>query len=59
MGTFRLLQFKMQYGQVWDPSQPDSAPTCIEETVRTLLLYDADIIMLQEVENVQPGSRQL
>lgn len=59
MGTFRLLQFNMQYGQVWDSTKPDTAPTRIEDTVRTLLLYDADIIMLQEVEQVRPGGRQI
>lgn len=59
MGTFRLLQFNMQYGQVWDPSKPDSAPTRLEDTVRTLSLYDADIIMLQEVEQVQAGGQQV
>lgn len=59
MGTFRLLQFNMQYGQVWDSSKPDTAPTRLEDTVRTLSLYDADIIVLQEVEQVQPGGRQL
>ena len=59
MGTFRLLQFNMQYGQVWDPSKPDTAPTRLEDTVRTLSLYDADIIMLQEVEQVQAGGKQI
>ena len=59
MGTFRLLQFNMQYGQVWDPNQPDAAPTRLEDTIRTLSLYDADVIMLQEVEKVQSDGRQL
>lgn len=58
MGKFRLLQFNMQYGQVWDPKQPDDAPTCLEDTIRTLSLYDADVIMLQEVEQVQRGGQQ-
>ena len=59
MGMFRLLQFNMQFGQVWDAANPDDAPVRIEETIRILSLYDADLIMLQEVEKALPGGQQL
>jgi len=49
----------MQFGQVWDSSNPDKAPTRIEETVRTLSLYDADIVMLQELEHALPDGKQI
>ena len=58
MDTFRLLQFNMQYGQIWDPANPDSAPIRLDETVRTLGLYNADLILLQEVERAAIGGKQ-
>ncbi|MCB1122784.1 MAG: endonuclease, partial [Verrucomicrobiae bacterium] len=59
MGTFRLLQFNMQFGQVWDDSNPDNAPVRLDETVKTISLYDADLILLQEVEKAQPAGKQV
>lgn len=59
MATFRLLQFNMQFGQVWDDSNPDDAPVRLDETVKTISLYDADVILLQEVEKAQPGGGQV
>jgi len=58
MGTFRLIQFNMQFGQLWDSSNPDDSPIDIEETVRLLNLYNGDIIVLQEVEQAQPDGTQ-
>jgi endonuclease/exonuclease/phosphatase family metal-dependent hydrolase len=58
MGTFRLLQFNMQFGQVWDDADPDDAPVCIEETAKTLSLYNADLILLQEMEKALPNGKQ-
>ncbi|MCZ6672019.1 MAG: endonuclease/exonuclease/phosphatase family protein [Verrucomicrobia bacterium] len=58
MGTFRLIQFNMQHGQMWNASNPDLAPIRIQETAKTLGLYDADILMLQEVEKARPGGEQ-
>jgi endonuclease/exonuclease/phosphatase family metal-dependent hydrolase len=58
MGTFRLIQFNMQFGQLWDSVNPDNSHIDIEETVRLLKLYDGDIIVLQEVEKVQLGGEQ-
>jgi endonuclease/exonuclease/phosphatase (EEP) superfamily protein YafD len=48
----------MQFGQVWDAANPDGAPVRIEDTVRTLSLYNADLIILQEVEKTLPGGQQ-
>lgn len=58
MGTFRLLQFNMQFGQVWDEAKPDESPVEIDATLKTLSLYDADILVLQEVEQAKPGGKQ-
>ena len=59
MGTFRLLQFNMQFGQVWDPANPDTAPIRVEDSVQTISAYDADIVMLQEVEQAREAGKQL
>ena len=59
MGSFRLLQFNMQFGQIWDEDDPDNAPICIEDSIRELKVYDGDIVLLQEVEQVQPGGIQV
>ncbi|MDA0347969.1 MAG: endonuclease/exonuclease/phosphatase family protein [Verrucomicrobia bacterium] len=58
MGSFRLLQFNMQFGQLWDSSDPDNSPVDIEATARLLNLYDGDIVILQEVEQALPGGVQ-
>lgn len=59
MGSFRLLQFNMQFGQVWDDEDPDNASIQIESTIRELKLYDGDIVLLQEVEQVQEHGKQV
>ncbi len=48
----------MQFGQVWDPVDPDQAPVDIEQTVAEILRHDADIIHLQEVERALPDGEQ-
>jgi endonuclease/exonuclease/phosphatase family metal-dependent hydrolase len=55
MQRFRVLQFNMQFGQVWDDADPDRAPINLDATVAEIKAHDADIIMLQEVEKAQPG----
>ena len=32
MSRFRVLQFNMQFGQVWDDTWPDRAPVRLEAT---------------------------
>ena len=59
MSTFRVLQFNMQFGQVWDDTYPDRAPIRLDETLKEIRRHKADIILLQEVEQAQPGGVQL
>lgn len=55
---FKVLQFNMQYGQIWSESYPDHAPVRLAVTIAEILSHDADIVMLQEVERAQPGGVQ-
>ncbi len=50
MGKISVLQLNMQFGQIWNDDAPDTAPVRIEDTIATLKEYDADVIVLQEVE---------
>ena len=59
MSRFRVLQFNMQFGQIWDDTYPDRAPVRIEATVDEIRRHDADIILLQEVEHARPGGMQI
>ncbi len=59
MSRFRVLQFNMQFGQVWDDTYPDRAPVRIESTLAEITQHDADIVLLQEVEQGRPGGEQL
>ncbi len=58
MSRFRVLQFNMQFGEVWDETYPDRAPIRIEETIAEIKRHDADIVFLQEVEQATPGGIQ-
>lgn len=55
MKRFRVLQFNMQFGQIWDDADPDRAPINLDATVAEIKAHNADIVMLQEVEKAQPG----
>ncbi|MBP6505985.1 MAG: endonuclease/exonuclease/phosphatase family protein [Opitutaceae bacterium] len=55
MSRFRVLQFNMQFGQVWDDADPDHAPINLAATMAEIKSHSADIIMLQEVERARPG----
>src|SRR5215208_4757048 len=59
MTRFRVLQFNMQFGQMWDDIYPDRAPVRIESTLAEIRRHEADIILLQEVEQGRPGGEQL
>lgn len=59
MKPFRLLQFNMQFGQVWDAADPDNAPINFETTIAEIRRHDADIILLQEVEHARTGGKQV
>ncbi|HLP98803.1 MAG TPA: endonuclease/exonuclease/phosphatase family protein [Sideroxyarcus sp.] len=58
MSTFKVLQFNMQFGQMWDAADPGHAPIDLELTIAEILRHDADIILLQEVEHAQRGGAQ-
>jgi endonuclease/exonuclease/phosphatase family metal-dependent hydrolase len=56
--SFRVLQFNMQFGQIWDDTYPDRAPIRLEASLDEIRRHQADIIMLQEVERALPGGVQ-
>ena len=58
VNPFRVLQFNMQFGQVWDDADPDHAPVKIEATIEEIRRHSADIILLQEVEHARPAGVQ-
>ena len=55
---FKILQFNMQYGQVWDDADPDRAPINLDLAMDEIRSHGADIILLQEVERGQAGGVQ-
>lgn len=55
---FKILQFNMQFGQIWDDAYPDHAPIRLDATIEEIRSHNADIIMLQEVEQTLPGGLQ-
>ncbi|MBS0663325.1 MAG: endonuclease/exonuclease/phosphatase family protein [Verrucomicrobia bacterium] len=59
MSTFRVIQFNMQFGQIWDETYPDRAPIRLESTLEEIRAHNADVILLQEVEKALPGGVQL
>jgi endonuclease/exonuclease/phosphatase family metal-dependent hydrolase len=59
MNRFRVLQFNMQFGQIWDETYPDRAPIRLESTLAEIRRHDADILLLQEVERAMPDGVQL
>jgi endonuclease/exonuclease/phosphatase family metal-dependent hydrolase len=58
MNRFRVLQFNMQFGQMWNDIYPDRAPVRLELTLEEIRRHNADIILLQEVEQALPGGVQ-
>jgi len=58
MKTFKILQFNMQFGQTWDGTYPDHAPVNLDLTIDEIRSHDADIVLLQEVEQAGPGGAQ-
>ncbi|HVS26114.1 MAG TPA: endonuclease/exonuclease/phosphatase family protein [Burkholderiales bacterium] len=58
MSTFKVLQFNMQFGQSWDDTYPDHAPINLNLTIAEIRSHDADIVLLQEVEQVRSGDVQ-
>jgi endonuclease/exonuclease/phosphatase family metal-dependent hydrolase len=58
MSRFRVLQFNMQFGQIWDDTYPDRAPIRLDATLAEIRQHEADIVLLQEVEQALPGGVQ-
>ncbi len=59
MSTFKVLQFNMQFGQNWDDTDSDKASINLDLTIRELRSHDADLMLLQEVEQARPGGVQM
>lgn len=59
MTEFTLATFNMQFGQRWDPIHPDTAPIDVEASLEFLRGIDADILCLQEVEQVPSPNVQI
>ena len=55
---FKILQFNMQFGQPWDDAYPDHVPINLERAIEEIRSHNADIVMLQEVEQTLPGGAQ-
>lgn len=49
----------MQFGQGWDPSDPDNAPIDVEASIAEIRRHEPDIVLLQEVERALPGGVQV
>lgn len=58
MNTFKVLQFNMQFGQSWHDAYPDRAPVNLDLAIAEIRGHDADIVLLQEVEQAQAGGVQ-
>jgi endonuclease/exonuclease/phosphatase (EEP) superfamily protein YafD len=56
--SFKVLQFNMQFGQIWQEADPDRAPIDLEQTIAEIKAHEADLIMLQEVERAEEGGAQ-
>ncbi len=59
MNRFKVIQFNMQFGQVWDDADPDGAPIDLDQTIAEIKHHDADIVLLQEVEKALPNGKQI
>jgi endonuclease/exonuclease/phosphatase family metal-dependent hydrolase len=58
MAGFTVLQFNIQFGQIWDEADPDHAPVNLDLAIAEIRRHDADIVLLQEVERALPGGVQ-
>ena len=58
MCAFKVLQFNMQFGQNWNEANPDVAPINLDLTIGEIRGHDADIVLLQEVEQCRAGGVQ-
>jgi endonuclease/exonuclease/phosphatase family metal-dependent hydrolase len=59
MCAFKVLQFNIQFGQNWNEGNPDRGPINLDVTAAEILAQDADIVLLQEVEQARSGGTQI
>lgn len=59
VGRLSIATLNMQYGQGWDPQDPDGAPVDLALLIRELEQLAPDILFLQEVERVEPERGQV
>jgi endonuclease/exonuclease/phosphatase family metal-dependent hydrolase len=59
MSTFRVMQFNMQFGQMWHDVYPDRAPVNLDATLAEIRRHQADIVLLQEVERAGDDGGQI
>jgi endonuclease/exonuclease/phosphatase family metal-dependent hydrolase len=48
----------MQFGQMWNDVYPDRAPIRLDATLAEIRRHEADIVLLQEVEQARPDGTQ-
>jgi len=58
MSAFKVMQFNMQFGQLWDDADPDHAAIDLDQAIAEIRRHDADIVLLQEVEQARAGGAQ-
>jgi endonuclease/exonuclease/phosphatase family metal-dependent hydrolase len=58
MSAFKVMQFNMQFGQLWDEADPDHAAIDLGKAIAEIRRHDADIVLLQEVEQARAGGVQ-
>lgn len=56
---FTVATFNLQFGQTWDARNPDGAPHDISRAIRDIEGLGADVVLLQELEKVDPGAGQI
>lgn len=59
MNIFKVMQFNMQFGQIWDETNIANAPIDLDLTIAEIMSHNADIVILQEVEHAQRGGAQI
>ncbi|MDD2765628.1 MAG: endonuclease/exonuclease/phosphatase family protein [Opitutaceae bacterium] len=58
MRAFKVLQFNMQFGQNWNDANPDIGLINLDLSIEEIRGHNADIVLLQEVEQALPGGVQ-
>ncbi len=58
MTTLRVASFNMQYGLGWDADNPEGGVLDVDACIKAMQSLEADILLLQEVEQVPEDRRQ-